>query len=141
MMVVLTQKGLRKAITGETKKPLTMTDEQWEGLDEKALLMIELCLTIHVLCKVLDTTTIAVFLLKFESLYMTKSQPNKIRLKELLCTFSMTQGSPIQNHLDEYNSIIIDLGSLDVKLKDKDKATLLFVSLPPLYKHFKEIIL
>jgi len=38
-------------------------------------------------------------------------------------------------------SIIIDLKSLDVKVEDEDKAILLFVSLSPSSKHFKEIML
>ena len=71
---------------------------------------------------------------------MTKSLVNKIRLKEHLYT-SMDEGTPIQNHLDEFNSIIIDLESLDVKLENEDKAILLVVSLPTSDKHFKEIML
>ena len=40
MMAVLTQNGLKKAITGIMKKPSTMIDEQREKLEEKALSMI-----------------------------------------------------------------------------------------------------
>ena len=53
---------------------------------------------------------------------MTKSLANKIHLKEHLYTFSMAQSTPLRNHLDDINSVIIDLESLDVKLKDEDKA-------------------
>jgi len=42
---------------------------------------------------------------------MTKSLVNKIRLKKRLYTFSMTEGRPIQKHLDDFNSTIIDLES------------------------------
>ena len=45
MMVVLTQNGLKKALGGNNKKLATMTDEQWEELDEKTLSMIQLHLT------------------------------------------------------------------------------------------------
>jgi len=44
-------------------------------------------------------------------------------------------------HLNDFNSIIVDLENLDVKVEDEDKAILLVVSLPPSYKHFKEIML
>jgi len=37
--------------------------------------------------------------------------------------------------------MIVDLKSLDVKIDDEDKAILLVVSLPPSFKHFKEIML
>ena len=72
---------------------------------------------------------------------MMKSLANKIRLKEMLYTFKMAKGIPIQKHLNDFNSIIVDLQSLDVKIEDEDKAILLVVSLPASYKHFKEIIL
>ena len=53
----------------------------------------------------------------------------------------MSEGIPIQSHLDEFNSIIIDLENLDVKIDDEDKAVLLIVSLPPSHRPFKEIML
>ena len=71
---------------------------------------------------------------------MTKSLFNKIRLKERLYTFSMAEGTPIQNHLDEFNSILIDLNSMDVKIEDEDKAIMLVISLPTSYEHFKQIL-
>lgn len=72
---------------------------------------------------------------------MTKSLANKLRLKERLYTIRMQEGTSIQSHLDEFNSILIDLENLEVKLEDEDKAVLLVVSLPKSYKHFKEIML
>ena len=72
---------------------------------------------------------------------MTKSLANKLRLKERLYTIRMAEGTSIQSHLNEFNSIIIDLENLDVKIEDGDKVVLLIVSLPPSYKHFKEIML
>ena len=72
---------------------------------------------------------------------MTKSLVNKIRLKEHLKTFSTVKGTPIQIHLDDVNSILIDLESMDVKIKDKDRAILLVFFLPSFYKHFREILL
>jgi len=53
----------------------------------------------------------------------------------------MSEGTPIQSHLDEFNFIIIDLENLDVKIDDEDKFVLLIVSLPPSYREFKEIML
>ena len=47
-----------------------------------------------------------------EELYMTKSLANKIRLKERLYTFRMAEGTPVQKHLNEFNSILVDLESL-----------------------------
>jgi len=58
-MAVLTQNGLTKAIAGKTMKPSTMTDEQWEELDKKALSTIQLYLATHVLHEGLHATTMA----------------------------------------------------------------------------------
>ena len=141
MKAVLTQNGLKKALDGKSKKPINMTDEQWDELDEKALSAIQLCLSKEVLREVANETTAAALWLKLESLYMTKSLANKLRLKERLYTIRMVEGTPIQSHLNEFNSIIMDLENIEVKIDDEDKAVLLVVSLPSTYKHFKEIML
>jgi len=49
--------------------------------------------------------------------------------------------TPIQKHLNELSSIFVNFESLNVKIEDEDKVILLVVSLPPSYKHFKEIML
>ena len=53
----------------------------------------------------------------------------------------MADGTLIQNHLDDFNFVIIDLKSLDMTLEERDKAILLVDSLSTSYKHFKEILL
>ena len=60
---------------------------------------------------------------------MIKSLANKAPLKEHQHTLSMVEGTYIQNHVDEFDSIIYDLESLDVKINDKDQVILLVVSL------------
>ena len=72
---------------------------------------------------------------------MTKGLANKLLLKERLFTLRMTEGTPVPSNLDEFNSIIIDLENLNVKIDDEDKVVLLIVPLPPSYRHFKEIML
>jgi len=54
MLVVLTQNGLKKAFDGESRRPKSMTDEEWLELDEKTLSTIQLCLMPHVLREVFD---------------------------------------------------------------------------------------
>ncbi|KAL6521554.1 hypothetical protein OROGR_018123 [Orobanche gracilis] len=141
MRVVLIQGGLKKALDGKSKKPDTMTDEQWDELDEKAFSSIQLCLSKEVLREVANEKNVAALWLKLKNLYMTKNLANKLRLKERLYTIRMVEGTPIQSHLDEFNSIIMDLENLDIKIEDEDKVVLLVVSLPSTYKHFKEIML
>nr|GEY43075.1 retrovirus-related Pol polyprotein from transposon TNT 1-94 [Tanacetum cinerariifolium] len=72
--------------------------------------------------------------LKLESLYMTKSLANKLRLKDRLYTFRMKPGISVQDHLDEFITSLIDLENLNVDIDDEDKAVLLVISLPASYK-------
>ena len=120
MLVVLTHNGLKKVLSGKMMKPTITTEEQWEEMDENALSTIQLWLSREVLREVINEKSAAGIWNKLESLYMTKSLANKLRLKERLFTLRMSEGTPIQSHLDKFNSIIIDLENLDVKVDDGD---------------------
>nr|GEX73538.1 retrovirus-related Pol polyprotein from transposon TNT 1-94 [Tanacetum cinerariifolium] len=52
--------------------------------------------------------TVAGLWLKLESLYMTNSLANKLRLKDHLYTFRMKPDTFVQDHLDEFKTILID---------------------------------
>jgi hypothetical protein len=138
MKTVLTQLCVRKALQ---PRPANMADDKWEDLDEKALSVLQLSLSLEVLHVVMNAKSMAELWKKLEELYMTKSLANKLRLKERLYTIRMAEGTSIQSHLNEFNSICVDLESLDMKIDDEDKTILLVVSLPPSFKHFKEIML
>nr|GEW03181.1 retrovirus-related Pol polyprotein from transposon TNT 1-94 [Tanacetum cinerariifolium] len=140
MQAVLRHHGYKKALRGIAQEPQSMLDEDWLELDEKDLATIQLFLTREVLREVIHETTAASLWLKLESLYMTKSLANKLRLKDRLYTFRMKLGTSVQDYLDEFNTILIDLENLDVDIDDEDKAVLLVISLPASYKHFKEIM-
>nr|GEZ39819.1 retrovirus-related Pol polyprotein from transposon TNT 1-94 [Tanacetum cinerariifolium] len=53
---------------------------------------------------------------------MTKSLANKLRLKDRLYTFRMKPSTSVKDHLDEFNTILIDLENLDIDIDDEDKA-------------------
>ena len=108
-------------------------------MDEKALPTVQLCLSHEVLREVINEKSATCIWSKLEFLYMTKSLAHKLRVKERLFTLRMSEGTPIQSHLDEFNSMMIDSENLDVKVDDEDKAVLFIVSLPPSYRHFKEL--
>ncbi|RVW41324.1 Retrovirus-related Pol polyprotein from transposon TNT 1-94 [Vitis vinifera] len=79
--------------------------------------------------------------LKLESLYMTKSLANRLHKKIKLYTFKMTLDMSIEEHLDHFNKIILDLENIDIAVSDKDKAILLLTSLDALYTNMKEVIM
>ena len=81
MRDLLVQQGLQRALDGKRKKPLTITDDEWEDLDAQALSTIHLCRADDVLFNIIGETSTASLWNKLESLYMTKSVTNIIYLK------------------------------------------------------------
>jgi hypothetical protein len=57
MQDLLVQQGLQKALAGKIKKPTSMTDEDWEDLDARALSTICLCLADEVLFNIVEEET------------------------------------------------------------------------------------
>ena len=53
----------------------------------------------------------------------------------------MAEGTPMKIHVDEFNFIITDLKSIDVKIEEEDKVLLLLCFFSPFYKQFREIFL
>lgn len=107
---------------------------------EKVLSAIQLCLAAHVLLEVLEKATTADLWLGLEKLYMTKSRQQDPSQRMFVYFFYGRRYSHLTS-FDDFNSIIIDLESLDMKLKDEDKGILLVISLRASYKHFKENLL
>src|SRR4051812_44296694 len=53
----------------------------------------------------------------------------------------MVDGIPIKKHLDDFNAIITDLWSIDIKVEAEDQALILLCSLPPAYETFVDTLL
>ena len=58
MLAVLTHNGLKKVLAGKMTRPTTMTEEQWDEMDEKALSAIQICLSREVLREVINEKTV-----------------------------------------------------------------------------------
>ena len=86
-----------------------MSEDEKEELKMKKYSVIQLCLVDEVLREVVNEDTAASLWLKLESLYMTKSLTNKLYLKQHLFILHTKEGTPIKDHLDEFNKILIDL--------------------------------
>ena len=129
MRDLLVQQGLQKALAGKSKKPTTMTNEEWEDLDAKALSTIHLCLADDVLFNIVGEDTTPGLWSKLESLHMMKSL-TRIYLKRQLYSLQMKEGTKVVDHLNTFNTLIVQLTSMEVKFEDGDKAITLLCSLP-----------
>jgi hypothetical protein len=130
MQDLLVQQGLQKALAGKTKKLTTMMNEELEDLDEKYLSTIRLCLADDVMFNIVGEDTTSGLWIKLESLYMTKSLTSRIYLKRQLYSLQMKQGTKVVDHLNTFNTLIVQFTIMEVKFKDEDKAITLLCSLP-----------
>jgi hypothetical protein len=130
MRDLLVQQGLQKALAGKSKKPTAMTEWEWEDLDVKALSTIRLCLVDEVLFNIVGDDTTSGLWSKLESLYMTKSLMSRIYLKRQLYSLRMKEGTKVVDYLNTFNTLIVQLNSMEVKFEDEDKAITLLCSLP-----------
>ena len=141
MKAILIQNGVHKALEGDERKPIGLSEAKWEEMDAKALSAIQLCLSNNVLREVVKEVISKRIWEKLESLYMAKSVTNRLLLKSRLYDLRLQEGKPMKPHFDEFYSIILDLQNIDVSLDDEDLVILLSCSLPPSFKHFRESLL
>jgi hypothetical protein len=139
MRALLRQQGLTKVLEPQEEKiGISAIDEIVERgeLEEKAHSMILLSLSDGVLREVADEETTAGLWKKLESLYMKKSLTNRLFLKQRLYTLRMQEGTPLCDHLDYFNRIILDMKNIDIKVDDEDQALILLCSLPDSFDNF-----
>ncbi|PON57268.1 hypothetical protein PanWU01x14_175320, partial [Parasponia andersonii] len=146
MEAILVQQGLEKALLSE--QDLTATDKESlaemkkkiEEVSPKAYSAIILSLSDQVLRKVLREKTVSGIWIKLEELYRAKSLPKRIYLKECFFGFKMDETKSIEENLDDYTKLVLDLENLGIKVEDEDKAIILLNSLPKNLKNFKETL-
>ncbi|KAJ4720887.1 Retrovirus-related Pol polyprotein from transposon TNT 1-94 [Melia azedarach] len=133
MRALLKQQGLWAPLARKLADPITA---EMAVLEEKAHSTIMLCLADDIITEVAEEETAQGLWVKLEGLYMTKSLTNKLLLKQRLFSLRMQEGMPLRDHLDQLNTILLELRNIDVKVEDEDAALILLVSLPLLYENF-----
>src|SRR5438045_8915119 len=78
---------------------------------------------------------------KLEELYSGKSLTNRLYLKKRLYNLQMNEGTPVKQYLDVFNSIIMDLGNIDIKVESEDLALIVLCLLPASYETFVDTFL
>ncbi|KAL6133480.1 hypothetical protein ACLB2K_065715 [Fragaria x ananassa] len=133
MRALLKQQGMWAPLVKKSGDPEIA---EMASLEEKAHSTILLCLADDIITEVAEEETAAGLWLKLKSLYMTKSLTNKLLLKRRLFSLRMEEGTTLRDHLDQLNTILLELRNVDVKVDDEDAALILLVSLPLSYENF-----
>ncbi|KAE8721388.1 hypothetical protein F3Y22_tig00016106pilonHSYRG00031 [Hibiscus syriacus] len=116
-------------------KPASIGEEDWEELQQRAAITIQLCLADEVMYHVMHLSSPDEIWKKLESQFMFKSLTTKLYLKQRLYGLKMQNDHDLAQHVNLFNQIISNLARLDVKIEDEDKAMILLCSLPPSYEH------
>ena len=125
----------------EKDKPEKLTTDEREDLKDMATSTILLCLANNTLGEVLSLTDLIYIWDNLESRYSSKSLTSRLYLKKRLFGLQMTEETDFNQHLDEFNKITMELDSLEVKIEEEDKASLLLASLPSSFDNVVTVLL
>ena len=73
--------------------------------------------------------------------YYRDDASDRLYKKSLLMSLRLKEGNKLRDHLDEFDSLVVDLSNLGKAMEDEDKALLLLSSLPPSYQGLKQVLL
>jgi hypothetical protein len=123
--------GTQTTSTQTTSTPVTgMSKEDWDKLDRRARSTIRLCLADSVLLNVSGESTAKELWDKLGNLYQSKSLVNKLFLRKKLYHLRMEDGDSVTEHLNAFNTLVSQLGSVNIMIAEEDKCITLLCSLP-----------
>ena len=140
MIAHLGNLGLDEALKGESKMPSSLSEKEKSDILKKARNTIVLSLSDQILRKVVKEKSAAEMWLKLEQLFMTKTLPNRIYLKQRFYGYRMEETKSIDENIDEFTKLVVDLANLDVEIDDEDQAIFLLNSLPRPYEQLKDTL-
>jgi hypothetical protein len=123
--------GLIETGTQTTSTQSTgMSKEDWEKMDRRERSMIRLCLVDSLLLNVSGESTTKELWEKLGNLYQSKSLVNKLFLRKKLYHLRMEDGDSVTEHLNAFNTLVSQLGSVNIMLAEEDKCITLLCSFP-----------
>ncbi|XP_065852126.1 retrovirus-related Pol polyprotein from transposon TNT 1-94 isoform X2 [Euphorbia lathyris] len=111
-------------------KPADMSQEDWELLDRQVLGVIRLTLTRNVAHNVAETKSTTEMMRLLSDMYEKPSANNKVHLMKKLFNLRMGDNASVAEHINEFNTIVTQLMSVDITFDDEVHALILLASLP-----------
>jgi hypothetical protein len=123
--------GTQPTSTQTTSTLVTsMSKEDLDNLDRRARITILLCLADSMLLNVSGECTTKELWDKLGNLYQSKSLVNKLFLRKKLYHLRMEDGDSMTEHLNAFNTLVSQLGSVNITIVEEDKCITLLCSLP-----------
>ena len=101
------------------KKLESMEEEEWSVLDRQVQGVIRLTLTRSNAHDVVKEKIIADLMKALFSMYEKPSANNKVHLMKKLFNLKMVEGTPVAQHLNEFNIITNQLSSVEIDFDDE----------------------
>ncbi|KAG5615298.1 hypothetical protein H5410_015122 [Solanum commersonii] len=141
MMALLWREGSIHAIDGKYLDDTSDSDK--EKIEGNALSLIQLSLAPNVLCEVSTSTKEMTkqLLERPKGLYHDRSVTTRMLLQRRLHTFKMESSTLLQDHLDAFNKLVMDLQTTGIKKNELTLACALLFSLTSKYRNIKNAMM
>jgi hypothetical protein len=110
--------------------PTSMLREEWKKLERRERSMIQICLADLVPLNELGEDSVKKLWDKLGSLYQSKSLANKLFLRKKLYLLRMSEGISVTENLNAFNTLLIQLFVVDIKITEEGKFVILLCSFP-----------
>ncbi|MCO5576917.1 hypothetical protein L7F22_030738 [Adiantum nelumboides] len=125
-----------KVIKLKEIKPEDMDKDKWNEMDELALSTIIVTLVESAYFNVADEVLAYDAWTKLSGLYKKQSVDSQVYWLKKLVDFKMKEGTPMSNHLNEFNTIYSQLSAQGVKFDEPVRAMFLLITLPKSWDTF-----
>ncbi|MCO5603096.1 hypothetical protein L7F22_057241 [Adiantum nelumboides] len=133
---VLVHKKQLKPIKLKEIKPEDMDEDKWNEMDELALSTIMLTLAKSVYFNIANEVSAYDAWTKLSGLYEKQSATSQVYWLKKLVDLKMKEGTPMSNHLNEFNTIYNQLSTQGVRFDEAVRAMFLLIRLPESWDTF-----
>jgi hypothetical protein len=130
--------NLHLPLLGE--KPDSMKDDEWALLDRQVLGVVRSTLSRTVVRNIVKEKTTAGLMAALSSMYEKPSAIKKVHLMKKLVNLKMAEGTPVAQHLNEFNTITNQLSSMEINFDDEIRALIVLASLPNSWEAMRMVV-